>query len=471
MNQIVNRNVNHILNRATLLLSAAAALSLTGCWERPPIESAQTGYRGTAMVELTNPRMLASKKITNPVPEPAPAAPEGGPTASTVYKNVPVLGNLSVSEFTRTMVSLTNWVAPAEGCNYCHKPGDPLDSDALYTKVVARKMLQMTQAINSENKAHVGATGVTCYTCHRGEHVPVNTWSNQLASRQAPRFVGTGTGQNRPAWSVGLTSLPYDPYGRYLSKDNDIRVTGNTALRTASRKKDVRDAEATFGLMVHMSNSLGVNCTYCHNSQAFDKWSGSTPQRVTAWHGIRMVRAINNDYLDPLVSAFPDSRKGPAGDVTKVNCTTCHQGENKPLYGAQMAKHYPALLGKIEAPVVVAVPAAAAPAATIVPGALVGKVLFATGKTVPDAENRKLLDEVIAAMKANPDIKVDLSGFADKTGNPTKNLELAKQRALSVRDALKTAGIDAARIQMKKPEFAVGGVESDARRVDIVGSK
>ncbi|MGA0927264.1 MAG: photosynthetic reaction center cytochrome c subunit family protein, partial [Burkholderiaceae bacterium] len=31
------------------------------------------------------------------------------------------------------------------------------------------------------------------------------------------------------------------------------------------------------------------------------------------------------------------------GDVAKVNCSTCHQGAFKPLYGAEMAKHYPEL--------------------------------------------------------------------------------------------------------------------------------
>jgi photosynthetic reaction center cytochrome c subunit len=460
----------------SLTLSAVAlgVMVLGGCWERPPIDSYQRGYRGTAMVEFNNPRDVPKQLAANKVPEPAPAAPEGGPTASTVYKNVQVLGNLSVSEFTRTMVSLTSWVAPNEGCNYCHKPGEDLSSDALYTKVVSRKMLQMTQAINSENKAHVGATGVTCYTCHRGQHIPANVWFTPAQAKTATRMMGGDGLQNKPSYAVGLASLPSDGLTAYLSQAADIRVAGTTPLPMrgdARNRHTTKQTEWTYSLMVHMSEGLGVNCTYCHNSRSFSSWETSTPQRVTAWHGIRMARNLNNNYMEPLTGVFPADRKGPTGDVAKINCATCHQGAYKPLFGAQMAKHYPALLSKIEAPVAAAAPVAVAPVATITPGALVGKVLFATGKTTPDAENQKLLDDVIAAMKANPDIKVDLSGFADKTGNPAKNLELAKQRALSVRDALKTAGVDAARIQMKKPEFAVGGVESDARRVDIVGSK
>jgi photosynthetic reaction center cytochrome c subunit len=34
---------------------------------------------------------------------------------------------------------------------------------------------------------------------------------------------------------------------------------------------------------------------------------------------------------------------GPAGDVGKVNCATCHQGAYKPLFGAPMAKDFPEL--------------------------------------------------------------------------------------------------------------------------------
>jgi photosynthetic reaction center cytochrome c subunit len=55
-----------------------------------------------------------------------------------------------------------------------------------------------------------------------------------------------------------------------------------------------------------------------------------------------MVLELNQDYLLPLTSTFPPHRLGPTGDVAKVNCTTCHQGAYKPLYGVSMLKDYPA---------------------------------------------------------------------------------------------------------------------------------
>jgi photosynthetic reaction center cytochrome c subunit len=97
--------------------------------------------------------------------------------------------------------------------------------------------------------------------------------------------------------------------------------------------------------MVHMSNSLGVNCTFCHNTQSFGNWQLSPPQRTVAWHGIRMARELNTEYLVPLGKVLPPNRLGLTGDAPKVACATCHQGVNKPLYGAAMAKDFPGLTG------------------------------------------------------------------------------------------------------------------------------
>jgi outer membrane protein OmpA-like peptidoglycan-associated protein len=61
-------------------------------------------------------------------------------------------------------------------------------------------------------------------------------------------------------------------------------------------------------------------------------------------------------------------------------------------------------------------------------------------------------------------------GSASTTGDAAKNLELAKQRAMSVRDELVAAGAPAGQIELVKPsEVIVGqGSDVDARRVDIV---
>lgn len=349
-----------ILSKASarLLALGLTAAVLAGC-EKPPPESVQHGYRGVGMVQVYNPYLVDDTIAANVVPAALDPVPAGGPASSTVYKNVQVLGNLGVGEFTRTMLAMTAWVAPKQGCAYCHNVANMAD-DSLYTKVVARRMLQMTQHINADWKPHVQATGVTCYTCHRGNPVPSNIWYNDPGPETAA-YVGNKAGQNMPASAAGLASLPYDPFTPFLEGAAPIRVNGTTALPTGNTHS-IKQAEWTYSLMVHMSKSLGVNCTYCHNSRAFADWSQSPPQRATAWYGIRMVRDLNTGYLDPLKTVFPDYRHGPLGDSPKLNCATCHQGAYKPLFGASMVKDYPQLLGPIAAPAD-APPAEAAPAA------------------------------------------------------------------------------------------------------------
>ena len=328
------------MNLLKLGLSLIGATLLASC-ERPPVDTVQRGYRGTAMVQVYNPRILATQAEVNTPPEMPPPASPDGPKAGAIYQNVKVLGNLSVAQFSRTMASITAWVAPKQGCVYCHDAGN-FASDTLYTKVVARRMLQMTQTINVDWKAHVANTGVTCYTCHRGNNIPQEVWFQPLAPRHANTFIGDKAGQNLPAPAAGLASLPEDPFSAYLLGAENIRVQGAVAL-PAGNRQSTKQAEWTYSLMVHMSKSLGVNCTQCHNSRAFGSWENSSPPRLTAWHGIRMARQLNNEFMVPLTGTFPAHRLGGAGDVAKVNCATCHQGAHKPLYGAQMLVGYPEL--------------------------------------------------------------------------------------------------------------------------------
>jgi photosynthetic reaction center cytochrome c subunit len=349
----------------SLVLPLAALAVLAGC-ERPPIESVQGGYRGTGMQQVYNQRLLVTQASLNTAPEPLAAASADGPKAKDVYQNVKVLGELSVGEFARNMVAITQWVAPKEGCTYCHNAANFAD-DAKYTKVVARRMLQMTQTVNADWKSHVGATGVTCYTCHRGNPVPNQVWFAPADKRSTGALLGDLEGQNQPAASVAYSSLPYDPFSHYLQDAKQIRVNGNEALAMtgdAANRSSTKQAEFTYGLMMHMSQSLGVNCTYCHNTQSFQSWEVSPPTRSTAWYGIRMARDLNNDYMTPLTATFPAHRLGPKGDVAKVACGTCHQGAFKPLYGAEMAKHHRELLGPLPVTVAAAGAAGAAPTAS-----------------------------------------------------------------------------------------------------------
>ena len=333
--------MNTLIARTRSLVLLAVLIGIAGC-ERPPVESTQKGFRGTGMVQIDNPRLSMVKLAAIQIPEPVPAASPEGPKAADVFQNVQVLGDLSVGQFTRVMTAMTQWVSPEQGCNYCHNPQN-LASDDVYTKVVARRMLEMTRHINSERSAHVGETGITCYTCHGGQPVPANVWAKDTGLAHASGMSADRQGQNIASVTAGYTSLPYDPFSSLLTApDGAIRVASATALPNGSLKT-IKQTEHTYSLMMHLSQGLGVNCTFCHNSRSFMNWQESSSKRVTAWHGLQMVRDLNAEYMEPLQSVFPANRLGQHGDVLKVNCATCHQGINKPLNGASMFKDYPEL--------------------------------------------------------------------------------------------------------------------------------
>ncbi|MBC7843009.1 MAG: photosynthetic reaction center cytochrome c subunit [Gemmatimonadaceae bacterium] len=302
---------------------------LGGCKNYPdvikpgPKQVAQHGFRGVGMETNYDPDDIAKTAAYNQAPKPLPPAPPGPPGQ---YRNVQVLTNISAAEFGRTMTAMSAWVAGGPGnCAYCHNTANfASDSTAkgelLYTKLTARMMLRMTRRINSDYTRHVGGTGVTCYTCHRGQPLPNGIWfysdQNQILRH-------------------------------YLDRD-DIRVQSHSVEPlpgAAANRTSIRQTYNTYALMATQSKALGVNCTYCHNSRAWTSWEESTPKRVVAMYGASMLRDLNMNYLNPLQPVYPRSRLGEHGDAPKAQCITCHNGVYKPLYGAKMVSDYPALWG------------------------------------------------------------------------------------------------------------------------------
>lgn len=94
------------------------------------------------------------------------------------------------------------------------------------------------------------------------------------------------------------------------------------------------------------------------------------------------------------------------------------------------------------------------------------KFYFASGKADLATGANEALADVVAAAAAGKSLAV--SGFHDATGDAAQNAELAKQRALAVRDALQALGVAADKIELKKPEETLAtGANAEARRVEV----
>ncbi len=142
-----------------------------------------------------------------------------------------------------------------------------------------------------------------------------------------------------------------------------------------------------------------------------------------------------------------------------------------------------ALPTKIETPPAATPPAAMAapstPGAVVAAGAVsaaetaavkvengVVKFYFATASAEVAPNAREALADVIKAVQSGSTVLV--SGYHDASGDPAKNAELAKQRAMAVSDALKAAGAPEDKIELAKPEQSqADGPPSEARRVEV----
>ena len=284
-------------------------------------------------------------------PEVDPIPPMGGePLAGEVLTNVQVLGDLAASEFNRTMDAITQWVAPEEGCGYCHGGDDLNFVTDNRRKSIAREMLRMTRTINANWTNHVGAQGVTCFTCHQGQNIPRERW--YLDTPIVPPRGGI-TGQPR-AWDTDAKTIrqffPNRPQRMFMLQGLPItgQVQENEALVDGENPygHNLDYAEQVYIVMMQMSEGLGVNCTYCHQSRALRDWAQSPPTRLRGYSGLRMTTALNQHVFSRLGPLTNPMHLGKAGDPPKITCKSCHNGRQQPA-GGMLAGYYAGLIGPL----------------------------------------------------------------------------------------------------------------------------
>jgi len=77
------------------------------------------------------------------------------------------------------------------------------------------------------------------------------------------------------------------------------------------------------------------------------------------------------------------------------------------------------------------------------------QINFATDKAdiLPDSQAQ--IEQIVALLKDNPDLKLSIYGHNDNTGDAAHNLKLSDQRAQSMVAALTKAGIESSRLTAK----------------------
>jgi outer membrane protein OmpA-like peptidoglycan-associated protein len=110
-------------------------------------------------------------------------------------------------------------------------------------------------------------------------------------------------------------------------------------------------------------------------------------------------------------------------------------------------------------------PAPTAAAVSPIPAA---NLYFEVDKFDLPADTTAALVPIVEYLNANPTAMAVISGYHDPTGDREHNLELAKNRALAVRDFLMKSGVAEGRFDMAKPIETTGsGDLQEARRVEV----
>ena len=96
------------------------------------------------------------------------------------------------------------------------------------------------------------------------------------------------------------------------------------------------------------------------------------------------------------------------------------------------------------------------------------KVYFALGETGLDDAAAADLAAFAKAIPQAGIATILVSGFHDASGSAEVNAEIAKTRAIGVRNALIAAGVSAERVQLSRPAETQGGADAaEARRVEL----
>src|SRR5579859_1449886 len=115
---------------------------------------------GSLKARSTNARQHSGAALGTPGQTPKKAEEQ--------FKNIQVLKGIPAEELFPTM----QFIAASLGvnCEFCHVKNE-FDKDDKKPKKTARKMMEMMFAINKDN--FDGRRDVTCYSCHRGNAMPV----------------------------------------------------------------------------------------------------------------------------------------------------------------------------------------------------------------------------------------------------------------------------------------------------------
>jgi photosynthetic reaction center cytochrome c subunit len=281
--------------------------------------------------------------------------------------NVQVLVGMNTSQIWQYM---TQYVSPAlgVGCQYCHNINN-FASEEYPQKANARAMLRLVNDVNSQfivNLPNWKGNYVQCATCHNSQAVGMEAFGEQFAKSVPPIQVVVD-----PLDQAGLPILdpaqkPEQVRDPLLLKDAILYYVANYQVWKPYDPADPDSGRGSLALtyeegrtqdqvtvnqnvMNYMSWSLGVGCTYCHNSRNFvayetDPVGLPNPQyaynKRKAQQMLQLTTWLQANWTNYGANPYPTIPDHGASELTYRNlqgqfynvpgCYTCHQGNSIP---------------------------------------------------------------------------------------------------------------------------------------------
>ena len=158
----------------------------------------------------------------------SPPAEDGPLKAEQFYKNVQVFKGMPAEQLMPAMYFFSS--ALGVDCGYCHKGEDRIADIPM--KTVARRMVQMTAAIN--NGSFNGGVSVSCHTCHRGSAHPPSA----LPADDAAHFSRAAMAASHAA-QLGPMPSANELMSRYAEALGGPRLAALTTMSATGTATDI----------------------------------------------------------------------------------------------------------------------------------------------------------------------------------------------------------------------------------------
>jgi photosynthetic reaction center cytochrome c subunit len=279
------------------------------------------------------------------------------------------------------------------GCQYCHNINN-FASDEIPQKASARAMLRLVNDVNAEfivGLPNWRGNYVQCTTCHNNQPNNLEGFGVQFANSVPPIQVvvdpldSEGVPIIDPALKPAEVAQPVDlkdailfyvyNYQIWKPFDPNVEESGRGSMALTFEGGPTQEqVTINQNVMNYQAWSLGVGCTFCHNSRNFLAFetdpAGNLANPLYAYNRLKAQRMLQLTtwlaenwpaYGAIAKDAIPTIREGGAseysyrqlgdGQIYNVpGCYTCHQGNSVPLAAINQSQIAPGDAGIVQLP-------------------------------------------------------------------------------------------------------------------------